>query len=72
MDLAVCLNDLSGIFKDVAMLSENFIYFFTVQGFFVGVIFGILKSLDAIGLLDLYTFITAFFYLFGTTKRFLL
>jgi len=47
------------------MLGENFVYFFTVQGFFVGIVFGILKSLDAEGLL-LYTFfITAFFYLFS-------
>ena len=47
------------------MLGENFVYFFTVQGFFVGIIFGILKSFDAEGLL-LYTFvITAFFYLFS-------
>ncbi len=47
------------------MLGENFVYFFTVQGFFVGIVFGILKSFDAEGLL-LYTFfITAFFYLFS-------
>ncbi|QFR49729.1 hypothetical protein FJR48_08285 [Sulfurimonas lithotrophica] len=47
------------------MLGENFVYFFTVQGFFVGIIFGVLKSFDAEGLL-LYTFfITAFFYLFS-------
>ncbi len=47
------------------MLSENFIYFFTVQGFFIGVVFGILKSLDATGLLTYTLFITVFFYLFG-------
>jgi len=47
------------------MLGENFVYFFTVQGFFVGIIFGILKSFDASGLLT-YTFlITIFFYLFS-------
>ena len=47
------------------MLGENFVYFFTVQGFFVGMIFGILKSFDAEGLL-VYTFlITIFFYLFS-------
>jgi hypothetical protein len=47
------------------MLGENFVYFFTVQGFFVGIIFGVLKSFDAEGLL-LYTFfITTFFYLFS-------
>ncbi|WP_373069288.1 hypothetical protein [Sulfurimonas sp.] len=40
-------------------------YFFTVQGFFIGIIFGVLKSFDAEGLL-LYTFfITTFFYLFS-------
>ncbi len=47
------------------MLGENFVYFFTVWGFFVGIIFGILKSMDAMGLLS-YTFlITTFFYLFS-------
>lgn len=47
------------------MLGENFVYFFTVQGFFVGLIFGILKSFDAESLL-IYTFlITIFFYLFS-------
>lgn len=47
------------------MLGENFVYFFTVQGFFVGMIFGILKSFDALGLLT-YTFVfTMFFYLFS-------
>lgn len=51
-----------GSFK---MLGENFVYFFTVQGFFVGIIFGVLKSFDAEGLF-VYTFlITAFFYLFS-------
>jgi len=47
------------------MLGENFVYFFTVWGFFVGIIFGVLKSFDAEGLLT-YTFlITTFFYLFS-------
>ena len=47
------------------MLGENFVYFFTVQGFFVGIVFGVLKSFDAMGLFT-YTFlITAFFYLFS-------
>jgi len=47
------------------MTGENFVYFFTVQGFFVGIVFGILKSFDAGGLLT-YTFlITIFFYLFS-------
>jgi hypothetical protein len=47
------------------MLSENFIYFFTVWGFFVGIIFGLLKSLNAEGLLSYTLLITSFFYLFG-------
>lgn len=47
------------------MLGENFVYFFTVQGFFVGIIFGILKSFDAEGLFVYTFFITAFFYLFS-------
>ena len=47
------------------MLSENFIYFFTVWGFFIGIIFGLLKSFDAVGLLEYTLIITAFFYLFG-------
>ncbi len=47
------------------MLGENFVYFFTVQGFFVGIVFGILKSFDAEGLFIYTFFITAFFYLFS-------
>jgi hypothetical protein len=47
------------------MLGENFVYFFTVWGFFVGIIFGILKSFDAAGLLTYTFFITTFFYLFS-------
>ncbi len=47
------------------MLGENFVYFFTVQGFFVGIIFGILKSFDAEGLLTYTLLITIFFYLFS-------
>ncbi len=47
------------------MLGENFVNFFTVQGFFVGIIFGILKSFDAEGLLIYTFFITTFFYLFS-------
>jgi len=47
------------------MLGENFVYFFTVQGFFIGIIFGVLKSFNAEELLT-YTFlITIFFYLFS-------
>ena len=47
------------------MLGENFVYFFTVQGFFIGIIFGILKSFDAEGLMMYTFFITTFFYLFS-------
>jgi len=47
------------------MFGENFVYFFTVQGFFIGIIFGILKSFDAQGLLVYTFFITIFFYLFS-------
>jgi len=47
------------------MLGENFVYFFTVQGFFIGIIFGVLKSFNAEGLLIYTFFITIFFYLFS-------
>ena len=47
------------------MLGENYVYFFTVQGFFVGIVFGVLKSFDAEGLLVYTFFITIFFYLFS-------
>ena len=47
------------------MLSENFIYFFTVWGFFVGIIFSVLKSFGAFDLLSYTLLITTFFYLFG-------
>jgi len=47
------------------MSGENFVYFFTVQGFFIGIVFGILKSFDAEGLLVYTFFITTFFYLFS-------
>ncbi len=47
------------------MLGENFVYFFTVQGFFIGILFGILKSFNAEGLLVYTFFITTFFYLFS-------
>jgi len=46
------------------MVGENFVYFFTVQGFFVGIAFGVLKSFNAEQLLIYTFFITAFFYLF--------
>ena len=47
------------------MFAPNIVSFFTVQGFFVGMIFGLIKSDSADGLLT-YTFlITMFFYLFS-------
>jgi len=47
------------------MLGENFVHFFTVQGFFVGIIFGVLKSFDAESLFIYTSLITTFFYLFS-------
>lgn len=47
------------------MLGENYVYFFTVQGFFIGIIFGILKSFDASSLFIYTSLITIFFYLFS-------
>ncbi len=47
------------------MLGENYVYFFTVQGFFIGIIFGILKSFDASSLFIYTALITIFFYLFS-------
>lgn len=47
------------------MLGENFVYFFTVQGFFIGIVFGILKSFNAESLLIYTLLITIFFYLFS-------
>jgi len=45
------------------MRPENFISFFTVCGFFIGLIFAVLKTFDPIEIL-MYTFgITLFFYL---------
>jgi hypothetical protein len=47
------------------MRGANFVSFFTVQGFFIGIVFALLKSNTAEGILT-YTFlITAFFYLFS-------
>lgn len=46
------------------MHSENFISFFTVCGFFIGLVFSIFNGLEPLELL-MYTFgITLFFYLF--------
>jgi len=47
------------------MQGPNFVSFFTVQGFFVGIVFAILQAPDPQGILT-YTFlITVFFYLFA-------
>lgn len=47
------------------MFAPNFVSFFTVQGFFVGLVFGLLKSDSADGLLSFTFLITIFFYLFS-------
>ncbi len=47
------------------MFGSNIVAFFTVQGFFIGVIFGILNSNNAGALLIDIFFITIFFYLFA-------
>lgn len=47
------------------MRGANFVSFFTVQGFFIGIVFAILKTDSAEGIL-IYTFlISGFFYLFA-------
>ncbi len=47
------------------MLAPNFVSFFTVQGFFIGIIFGLIKSDSADGLFTYAFLITTFFYLFS-------
>lgn len=47
------------------MRSSNFVSFLTVQGFFIGFVFSILKAESAEGLLIYTLLITAFFYLFS-------
>lgn len=47
------------------MRGSNFVSFFTVQGFFIGLIFGILKSSTAESFLGFTLLITVFFYLFA-------
>ena len=47
------------------MHGANFVSFFTVQGFFIGIVFSLLKADSAGGILT-YTFlVTGFFYLFS-------
>jgi hypothetical protein len=47
------------------MRGSNFVSFLTVQGFFLGLIFGILQSESAESFLGYTVFITLFFYLFA-------
>ena len=47
------------------MRGSNFVSFLTVQGFFLGIIFGILQSDSAENFLGYVIFITLFFYLFS-------
>ncbi|GAX87901.1 conserved hypothetical protein [Lebetimonas natsushimae] len=45
------------------MRAENFIYFSTVSGFFISIIFGILKGFDAFNFLWFVFIITSIFYI---------
>jgi len=45
------------------MKTENFIYFSTVSGFFIGIIFGIIKDLDAFNFLWSVILLTSIFYI---------
>jgi len=47
------------------MKSTNFVSFLTVQGFFIGFVFSILKAQNAEGVLIYTLLITGFFYLFS-------
>ncbi|MBD3799179.1 hypothetical protein [Sulfuricurvum sp.] len=47
------------------MRGSNFVSFLTVQGFFIGIVFGILKSDSPESLLGFVVLITFFFYLFA-------
>lgn len=47
------------------MRSTNFVSFLTVQGFFIGFVFSVLKASTAEGLLVYTLLITGFFYLFS-------
>jgi hypothetical protein len=47
------------------MRGANFVAFLTVQGFFIGLVFGLLKSDTAEGMLYFTFMITIFFYLFS-------
>ncbi len=47
------------------MRGSNFVSFLTVQGFFIGIVFGILKSTTPENFLGFTILITIFFYLFA-------
>jgi len=47
------------------MRSSNFVSFLTVQGFFIGIVFGLLKSTSPESFLGFTLLITTFFYLFA-------
>jgi hypothetical protein len=47
------------------MRGSNFVSFLTVQGFFIGIVFGILKSTTPENFLGFTLLITIFFYLFA-------
>jgi len=47
------------------MRSTNFVSFLTVQGFFIGFVFSVLKAQSAEGILIYTLLITGFFYLFS-------
>lgn len=47
------------------MRATNFVSFLTVQGFLLGIVFGILQSSSAENFLGLVILITTFFYLFA-------
>ncbi len=47
------------------MRGANFVSFFTVQGFFIGVVFALLKGEGPVSILTYTFFISIFFYLFA-------
>ena len=47
------------------MRGANFVSFFTVAGFFIGLVFALLKAVDPFDLLTYIFLITTFFYLFS-------
>lgn len=47
------------------MRGSNFVSFLTVQGFFIGIVFGVLKASDPESFLGMVILVTGFFYLFS-------